>query len=160
MEIEPTISIFRGMCSTAEHPHHHSFERRSVQNFNCSLQELGSADDSSLAVDALMEKFPVAFANLAEKVHSAAFTAWASSAHPEEKVPTDLWENDSSITNEVRAMHHLVMVKTFRQDRLVAAAKKFASVILGGSFDYVAEKELDLVSNPRSIGLNPGANPM
>jgi hypothetical protein len=43
-------------------------------------------------------------------------------------------------------MHHLIMVKTFRQDRLVAAAKKFATAILGSSFDYVAEKELDLVS--------------
>ena len=98
-----------------------------------------------MAVDALMEKFPGAFANLSEKVHSAAFQAWLSSAHPEEKIQTDLWENDSSISGEVRAMHHLIMVKTFRQDRLVAAAKKFASTILGASFDIVAEKELDLV---------------
>jgi hypothetical protein len=93
-----------------------------------------------------MEKFPVAFASLADKVNSAAFTAWASSAHPEEKILTDLWENDSSISNEVRAMHHLIMVKTFRQDRLVAAAKKFTTAILGATFDSVAEKELDLVS--------------
>jgi hypothetical protein len=38
------------------------------------------------------------------------------------------------------------MVKTFRQDRLVAAARKFTINILGASFDSVAEKELDLVS--------------
>jgi hypothetical protein len=69
-----------------------------------------------------------------------------TSTHPEERILTDLWENDSGISSEVRAMHHLIMVKTFRQDRLVAAAKKFATAILGSSFDYVAEKELDLVS--------------
>ena len=58
---------------------------------------------------------------------------------------TDLWDNDSSLSKEVRAMHQLIMVKTFRQDRLVAAARKFTSDILGESFVTVAEKELDLV---------------
>lgn len=111
------------------------------------FQEVGSTDDTSVAVDTLMEKFPNVFANLSQKVNSRAFAEWMTSAHPEEKVLTDLWENDSSLSNEVRAMHHLIMVKTFRQDRLVAAAKKFTNTILGSSFDYVAEKELDLVKN-------------
>ena len=97
-------------------------------------------------MEALVEKFPIAFANLSQKVNSPAFAAWLESAHPEEKLLPELWENDSSISNEVRSMHHLIMVKTFRQDRLVAAARKFTINILGASFDSVAEKELDLVS--------------
>jgi hypothetical protein len=74
------------------------------------------------------------------------FREIASSTHPEERILTDVWENDAGISKETRAMHQLIMVNTFRQDRLVAAAKKFTSCILGSSFDYVAEKELDLVS--------------
>lgn len=109
-------------------------------------QEVGSTDDPTVAVDTLMDKFPNVFSNLSQKISSRAFAEWLASTHPEERILTDLWDNDSSLSNEVRAMHHLIMVKTFRQDRLVAAAKKFATAILGGSFDYVAEKELDLVN--------------
>jgi len=47
----------------------------------------------------------------------------------------------------------LLMIKTFRQDRLVAAAKKFSLTVLGSAFDGVAEKELDLV---RSSWLTSG----
>ncbi len=37
------------------------------------------------------------------------------------------------------------MVKTFRQDRFVAAAKRFALNILGDSLGNAADGELDLV---------------
>ena len=119
-------------------------------------QELGSVDDSSVAVDALEEKFPNHFSNLSQKINTPAFTAWLESAHPEEKILIDLWDNDASISNEVRSMHHLIMVKTFRQDRLVAAARKFTINILGASFHSVAEKELDLViSRSLTLVYNP-----
>jgi hypothetical protein len=39
-------------------------------------QELGSSDDSSLAVDTLMDKFPNAFGNLSNKIGSPAFAEW------------------------------------------------------------------------------------
>lgn len=38
------------------------------------------------------------------------------------------------------------MVKTFRQDRFVAAAKRFALNILGDSLGNAADGELDLVN--------------
>jgi hypothetical protein len=60
-----------------------------------------------VAVDALTEKFPDSFKNLRQKLTSATFTSWMSSTHPEEELLTDFWENDESISKEMRAMHQV-----------------------------------------------------
>ena len=49
------------------------------------FQELGSSDDSTVAVDTLMEKFPDSFSSLDQRVDSRPFAEWKDSAHPGNK---------------------------------------------------------------------------
>jgi len=62
-----------------------------------------------VAVDALTEKFPNSFQNLHQKLTSPKFTSWMKSTHPEEELLTDFWENDDSISKEMRAMHQVLL---------------------------------------------------
>merc|ERR1719211_139347 len=67
---------------------------------------------------------------------------WMSSSVPEDQVPK-LW-NDEASAKEVVAMRELLLVKSFRADRLVQACDRFVTTVLGAGFN--SEKELDLAN--------------
>ncbi len=73
-------------------------------------------------------------------LQSPQFMSWMNSGTPEDQAPK-LW-NDNEKAQEMIAMRDLLLVKSFRADRLVQACDRFVTTVLGSTFS--SEKELDL----------------
>lgn len=108
------------------------------QEFNYLLRGKDHDHEQEIIED-LREKFNY-FKDLKPLKTSAEFSNWMNSSTPEDQVPK-MW-NDSNEMKEVVSMRELMLVKSFRADRLVQAASKFVMTVLGPGFN--SEKELDL----------------
>ncbi|KAL1138869.1 hypothetical protein AAG570_008931 [Ranatra chinensis] len=69
--------------------------------------------------------------------------AWLQQGSPEQCVPT-LWHEEKPLSHIATAMNRLLLIQTFRPDRVIAAAQVFVSAVLGEGFIASAERELDL----------------
>ena len=117
------------------------------QEFNYLLRgqdhDLDSDHNKDLAiVEDLREKFTYFKNFTGANLKSPDFGSWMTSATPEDQVPK-LW-NDEASAKEMVIMRELLLVKSFRADRLVQACSRFVTTVLGPGFN--SEKELDLSS--------------
>nr|XP_018911901.1 PREDICTED: dynein heavy chain, cytoplasmic [Bemisia tabaci] len=95
------------------------------------------------AMHRLSARLPV-FKNLSQKIEEMPeFGAWLQQGSPEQCVPV-LWEEEKPLSPITVAMYQLLIIQTFRGDRVIAAAQIFVSAVLGEHFMFAAEKELDL----------------
>ncbi|CAB3376335.1 Hypothetical predicted protein [Cloeon dipterum] len=105
----------------------------------------GLSTEQLEAMQRLSLRLP-AFKNLAHKIQEMPeFGAWLQQGTPEVCVP-QLWDEEKPLSPIGQAMHRLLVIQAFRQDRVVAAAHIFVSEVLGENFMASAEKELDLAS--------------
>ena len=90
----------------------------------------------------LKDKFPKAFETIMDRLHTPEFGDWMRNSNPEDTIMD--FSDGEKFDNELKAIHHLLAVKTFRPDRFVAAGERFIGAILGDSFRAIANSELDL----------------
>ena len=109
-------------------------------NYLIRGQDLEPRDTVQAAIESLKDKFNY-FGDLDPKlVKDANFASWMASTTPEDQVPV-LWNNEDK-NEESKTMKELILVKSFRPDRLVQASQRLVNVVLGSGFN--ADKELDL----------------
>ncbi|GLV39725.1 Dynein heavy chain 64C [Carabus blaptoides fortunei] len=97
------------------------------------------------AMSRLAQRLP-AFKKLAEKIgEMPEFGAWLQQGTPEQCVPR-LWSEEKPLSPIGSAMYQLLLIQTFRPDRVIAAAQLFVTAVLGEYFMNTAEKELDLAA--------------
>ena len=111
-------------------------------NYLIRGQDLDPRDAVQSAIDNLKEKFTYFKDLMPGVVRDSNFASWMTSATPEDQVPK-LWSDDDKF-EEAKGMKELILVKSFRPDRLVQACQKWVNVVLGNGFN--ADKELDLAS--------------
>lgn len=73
------------------------------------------------------------------------FGAWLQQGTPEQNVPR-LWTEEKALSPIGTAMYQLLLIQSFRADRVIAAAQLFVGTVLGESFMPSAEKELDFAT--------------
>lgn len=84
------------------------------------------------------------FRNLQQKLDSLNdFPDWLTSGAPELH-SLSLWEEEQPLSPVGIAMHHLLVIQSFRPDRLTAMASEVVNKVLGNGFLQAAETELDL----------------
>jgi dynein heavy chain 1 len=87
-----------------------------------------------------------AFKNLQEKINEfKEFNDWVKSSSPETNVP-QLWNEEKPLTPIGTVMHQLLVIKSFRPDRVIAMANQVVNTILDSDFLHAAEAEFDLGS--------------
>ncbi|KAK3912297.1 Dynein heavy chain, cytoplasmic [Frankliniella fusca] len=87
-----------------------------------------------------------AYKHLAKKIKdSPEFPGWLQQSAPEQCVPA-LWEEDKQLSPVAVAMHNLLLIQTFRPDRVIAAGVSLVMAVLGEEFMAAADRELDLAS--------------
>ncbi|XP_018619664.2 cytoplasmic dynein 1 heavy chain 1 isoform X1 [Scleropages formosus] len=87
-----------------------------------------------------------AFKDLVSKVQAdEQFFMWLESNSPELSVPY-LWTEEKTSSPIGQAMHQLLLIQTFRPDRLLAMSHIFVAKVLGDSFMAAIEQPLDLAS--------------
>ena len=91
----------------------------------------------------LKDKFPKAFENIMDKLHTPEFSDWMRQSNPQD-ISMDFSSEGEKFDDDMKAINHLLAVKTFRPDRFVAAGERFIGAILGESFRAIANSELDL----------------
>ena len=91
----------------------------------------------------LKDKFPKAFENIMDKLHTPEFSDWMRQSNPQD-ISMDFSSEGEKFDDDKKAINHLLAVKTFRPDRFVAAGERFIGAILGESFRAIANSELDL----------------
>ena len=91
----------------------------------------------------LKDKFPKAFENIMDKLHTPEFSDWMRQSNPQD-ISMDFSLEGEKFDDDLKAINHLLAVKTFRPDRFVAAGERFIGAILGESFRAIANSELDL----------------
>ena len=104
----------------------------------------GDGDWNGIA-DILKQKFPKAYSGIHQQISSATFRDWLNSPNPEDSVP-NLIDESAEACKELKMMYDLLNIKSFRPDRLVAAAQSFVANILGNDFRNTADSELDLAN--------------
>jgi len=102
----------------------------------------GLSNEQAENVVRLAQRLP-AFEHLADHVGSPAFQEWLQTANPELDVPT-VWTEERATTPAAVAMHRLLMIQTFRPDRVLAAGHQLVDAVFGERFMPDAERELDL----------------
>jgi dynein heavy chain 1 len=87
-----------------------------------------------------------AFKTLQEKINEfKEFNDWVKSSSPETNVP-QLWNEEKPLTPIGTAMHQLLVIQSFRPDRVIAMANQVINTILSSDFLHAAEAEYDLGS--------------
>lgn len=87
-----------------------------------------------------------AFRNLQKKINELLeFNEWVQSSSPETNVP-QLWDEEKALTPIGTTMHQLLVIQSFRPDRVIAMANQVINNILGSDFLHAAEAEFDLGS--------------
>ncbi|XP_037072682.1 LOW QUALITY PROTEIN: dynein heavy chain, cytoplasmic-like [Pollicipes pollicipes] len=104
----------------------------------------GLSDEQAENMVRLAQRLP-AFAKVASHVSSPPFHEWLQSVAPEMSVPT-VWSEERVTTPAAVAMHRLLLVQTFRPDRLLAAGHQLVDAVFGERFMPDAERELDLAN--------------
>lgn len=85
-----------------------------------------------------------AFVNLVKKTQgNVDFQAWLNTASPEVDIPV-VWDDTKQLSSIGQSMYRLLMIQTFRPDRLIACCNLFVQSVLGSTFTHEAEQELDL----------------
>ena len=102
--------------------------------------------NQSDGADSLREKFPNVFSNIKQKLSSnSVVREWLETPNPEDQVPA-LFDENVELCSELKLMYELLIVKTFRPDRMVAGAQRFVASILGSDFHSAADSELDFAN--------------
>ncbi|XP_031789302.2 dynein heavy chain, cytoplasmic isoform X5 [Nasonia vitripennis] len=87
-----------------------------------------------------------AFRKLTDLIqNNSEFNSWLQSPTPETCVPK-LWEEEKPCSLIGTAMNQLLIIQTFRPDRVIAAASLVVISVLGDSFMSAAETELEFSS--------------
>ena len=87
-----------------------------------------------------------AFSKLQEKIKELPeFGAWLQQASPEKCVPR-LWNEEKPLNPIVIAAYQLLLIQTFRPDRVISSAQQFVSIVMNTQFMEKAEIELDFKS--------------
>ncbi|XP_022096690.1 cytoplasmic dynein 1 heavy chain 1-like isoform X2 [Acanthaster planci] len=73
------------------------------------------------------------------------FSEWSESVGPENNVPA-CWKEITPLSSIGQALHRLLVIQTFRPDRLLASCQLFVSAVFGEQFLHSAEQELDLAN--------------
>ena len=81
----------------------------------------------------LKDKFPKAFENIMDKLHTPEFSDWMRQSNPQD-ISMDFSSEGEKFDDDMKAINHLLAVKTFRPDRFVAAGERVIGAILGESF--------------------------
>ena len=55
-----------------------------------------------------------------------------------------MWDETKQLSSVGQSMYRLLMIQTFRPDRLIACCNLFVQSVLGSTFTHEAEQELDL----------------
>jgi len=101
---------------------------------------------TSPQVDAMMKlarNIP-AFRNLPKRVQgNPEFTSWLETVGAEQGVPV-MWDEEKALPPVGKTMYEILMVQTFRPDRLLAATHNFVNAALGNTFIQAADKEIPL----------------
>ena len=111
------------------------------QEFNYLLRSNADLENNAKGtIEDLKDKFAY-FKHLnSSTLNSAEFASWINANAPEDQVPK-LWQDEVS-AKETQAMRELLLIKSFRADRLVQASNRLVTNVLGSGFN--ADKELDL----------------
>ncbi|KAL3873221.1 hypothetical protein ACJMK2_036362 [Sinanodonta woodiana] len=84
------------------------------------------------------------FKQIVEEIKSnVEFQSWLECTAPEESVP-QIWEEAKPLSSVGKAVNSLLVVQTFRPDRLIAMARLFVQKVMGANFIHNAEKELNM----------------
>ncbi|XP_019853431.1 PREDICTED: cytoplasmic dynein 1 heavy chain 1-like isoform X1 [Amphimedon queenslandica] len=71
------------------------------------------------------------------------FISWLNSVSPEDNVPV-CWDDELPLTPVGKCFYQLLVIQTFRPDRLLAMGNNFVATVMGKNFMSAAEQELDL----------------
>lgn len=104
-----------------------------------------SEGDWNGLLDTLKEKFPNNFSGSHNVLSTPLFKQWIESPIPEDNIPNFTNESEE-MCEELKMMYDLLIIKSFRPDRMVAGAQRFVSAILGNDFRNAADSELDLAN--------------
>ncbi|KAF0303391.1 Dynein heavy chain, cytoplasmic [Amphibalanus amphitrite] len=102
----------------------------------------GLTDEQAENMLRLAQRLP-AFSELADHVGTAPFQEWLQAATAELSVPA-VWNEETVTAPAAVAMHRLLMIQTFRPDRVLAAGHQLVDAVFGERFMPDAERELDL----------------
>lgn len=85
------------------------------------------------------------FRNLQKNVDhcSGEFHEWLNTGTPEDNVPV-VWDDDKNLSEIGKVMHQLLVIHTFRPDRVISIINRVVAVIFGEHFSHIAESEYDL----------------
>lgn len=84
------------------------------------------------------------FRNLQRNVDQCSvLSEWLHSNTPEDNVPI-LWDDDKELSDIGRVMHQLLVIQTFRPDRIISIVNRVVNVIFGEQFSHNVQTEYDL----------------
>ncbi|XP_027203133.2 dynein heavy chain, cytoplasmic isoform X1 [Dermatophagoides pteronyssinus] len=109
-----------------------------------NLPSIQSSDDRLESATALSKLRT--FRNLQKNIEHCAseFNEWLhDSSTPEDNIPI-IWDDDKNLSDIGRVMHQLLVIHTFRPDRVISIVNRVVAVIFGENFSHFAENEYDL----------------
>lgn len=84
------------------------------------------------------------FRNLQRNIDQCSILSeWLHSNTPEDNVPI-LWDDDKELSDIGRVMHQLLVIQTFRPDRIISIVNRVVNVIFGEQFSHNVHTEYDL----------------
>ncbi|CAL4067976.1 unnamed protein product, partial [Meganyctiphanes norvegica] len=127
--------------SSDEEFQHLLYSKESVTN-DTTPNVKGLSVEQTEAMLSLSKKIK-GFSKLEETVLFENFQNWLVSTSPEKEVPK-CWELEKELNPECLAAFNLLVIQSFRPDRLCAALRIFVSTILGEDFLPVGDSDVDM----------------